>query len=735
MAEDTFDAFISYSHLDCGNIAPFIQKGIENVGKPWYRIRRNMEVFRDETNLSASPELWKTIEIALISSNYFILLASPMAATSPWISDEIAVWIGKNYSSKTGIKNIFIVLTDGDIVWNKRANDFDWEMTTCLPKNLQGKFSNEPHWVDLKPYVKKTKNNKSVDYKAAGFTTALTKIIGAILNKDPREVESDELKRRRMIITSIASSSVLFVLIISLSIFFYRERRQQENISKSNYLIYQASNKGAGNVNTALWLYYYAYQFNQDSSVFAILNDFYNKHTLTQGAYKEKPNDTIDLPDTINHFFKTFENVPNFDTNHIDPYTNDYAKAAYDFSLSQNGLLQISNNQVGIKKLYDSSFKRIACFERTKWLSRYFNTVSEKCYVVNNYAGTNSSFITEYSVKGNKLSKIIYSNEEGVYCLLDNSPDNSLTKYIKSLQLSIRSQNDILENKDNGSETVSIASSNDGQFLLICPKTVGKIENHFSNPFFKDNLFNVLLIDLINKSYVIRPIQTEHLYNFRLPLDEVLISADNKLVYFQFNGNIFKGNSLIFDFNFKRIFKVFENNAWSTKFNKEAPRSAFWYTTPKGHTELFYGTDAGVVYIVNFKKTSDAKWLQYVVKCSTLENYGAITSLYVNSNYIFAGTNRGNIVVWRNENSYSQNIELDGYAFLTSIKLTDGTISKVLFDSSKNILFCLNKNGWVWELRIKEIRSLKKNPTLLKEQFYSLKSDTLSNMFKKQVGL
>jgi len=41
--------------------------------------------------LTASPELWSSIENALKSSEYFILFASPIAATSYWVGKEINV--------------------------------------------------------------------------------------------------------------------------------------------------------------------------------------------------------------------------------------------------------------------------------------------------------------------------------------------------------------------------------------------------------------------------------------------------------------------------------------------------------------------------------------------------------------------------------------------------------------------------------------------------------------------
>ena len=51
-----YDAFVSYSHAADGRLAPALQRGLQSLAKPWYR-RRALRVFRDETSLSASPEL------------------------------------------------------------------------------------------------------------------------------------------------------------------------------------------------------------------------------------------------------------------------------------------------------------------------------------------------------------------------------------------------------------------------------------------------------------------------------------------------------------------------------------------------------------------------------------------------------------------------------------------------------------------------------------------------------
>lgn len=79
-----YNGFISYSHAADGALAPALQRGLQRFAKPWYRARA-LSIFRDDTSLTATPHLWTSIQQALDDSEFFILLASPDAAASPWV--------------------------------------------------------------------------------------------------------------------------------------------------------------------------------------------------------------------------------------------------------------------------------------------------------------------------------------------------------------------------------------------------------------------------------------------------------------------------------------------------------------------------------------------------------------------------------------------------------------------------------------------------------------------------
>ncbi|MCY1138278.1 TIR domain-containing protein [Actinoplanes sp. Pm04-4] len=134
---------MSYSHAADGKLAPALQLALHRFARPWYRVRA-LRVFRDDASLPATAALWESIERALSTSRYFVLLASPRAAASHWVEREIRWWL-EHRSPAT----LLLVLTEGELVWDAAAGDFDRSLSTAVPPALHGVFPEEPRHVDL----------------------------------------------------------------------------------------------------------------------------------------------------------------------------------------------------------------------------------------------------------------------------------------------------------------------------------------------------------------------------------------------------------------------------------------------------------------------------------------------------------------------------------------------------------------------------------------------------------
>src|ERR1700757_2734365 len=94
-----YQGFLSYNHAADRKLAPALHSALHTLARPWYRFRL-IHVFRDQTSLSANPELWGSIEAALADSEYFILLASPEAARSKWVKQEVGWWLANRSVTK-----------------------------------------------------------------------------------------------------------------------------------------------------------------------------------------------------------------------------------------------------------------------------------------------------------------------------------------------------------------------------------------------------------------------------------------------------------------------------------------------------------------------------------------------------------------------------------------------------------------------------------------------------------
>jgi WD40 repeat protein len=201
----TYSAFISYSHAVDGKLAPALQRALHGFAKPWYRLRA-LRVFRDEASLSASPGLWPSIEQALAGTEFFILLASPEAARSEWVTREVGYW-----REHKPLANFLIVLTDGELVWDGTSADFAWEQTTSLPSSLQGVFLEEPRWVDLRW----ARTAEDLSLRHPGFRQSVADLAAPLHGRAKDELVGDDVRQHRRTLR-LARSAVALLATLAL---------------------------------------------------------------------------------------------------------------------------------------------------------------------------------------------------------------------------------------------------------------------------------------------------------------------------------------------------------------------------------------------------------------------------------------------------------------------------------------------------------------------------------------
>ena len=220
-----YDGFLSYSHAADGRLAPQLQKGVQSIAKPWWK-RKALRVFRDETGLSASPQLWSAIEESLAGSEWFVLMASPESAASEWVGREVSWWVKRH-----GVTKFLPVVTGGDLVWDKQLDRLDPTRSTAIPANLFDVFEEEPRWVDLRW----ARTEADLDLRNARFRAAVADVAAPLRGVAKDDLESEEIvQHRRTVRTALAAGFFMFLLAVSASAagFVAVGQRDQARVSR-----------------------------------------------------------------------------------------------------------------------------------------------------------------------------------------------------------------------------------------------------------------------------------------------------------------------------------------------------------------------------------------------------------------------------------------------------------------------------------------------------------------------
>ena len=221
-----YKAFISYSHAADGRLAPAVQSALQRFAKPWYRLRA-LRAFRDQTSLAATPHLWGSIEEALGSSEFFLLLASPEAAASPWIAREVNWWLAHRDTA-----TMLIGLTGGEVSWNQPAGDFDSTATTALPAALFGTFREEPLYVDLRW----AREADQLSLRNTRFRAAILDLAATLHARPKDEMDGQDVREHRKTRRLAWSAATALALLTILAFATAAIAIAQRNLARSREL-------------------------------------------------------------------------------------------------------------------------------------------------------------------------------------------------------------------------------------------------------------------------------------------------------------------------------------------------------------------------------------------------------------------------------------------------------------------------------------------------------------------
>jgi hypothetical protein len=218
-ASHRYAAFISYSRAADGRLAPALQSALQRFAKPWYR-RQILRIFRDQTSLEMTPDVWPEIRRAIDASEFFVLLASPEAARSEWVGLEVDHWLAHK-----PLDRVLIVLTGGSLVWDPKSSRFDPERTDALPPTLLTRSEGLPNYADLTAL----RQSDQLDLKNPAFLDAVASLAARIHGKPKDELAGEEVKQhRRFRRAATAMVTAVVLLAASTSVAAYNAVRQRD---------------------------------------------------------------------------------------------------------------------------------------------------------------------------------------------------------------------------------------------------------------------------------------------------------------------------------------------------------------------------------------------------------------------------------------------------------------------------------------------------------------------------
>jgi len=213
-----FDAFLSYTHSD-RPVVSGIQKGLHRIGRRVGQLRA-LRVFRDDTDLTASPDLWGRITDALDRSRFLIMTLSPQAAQSVWVNREIGYWL-----ERRGREQLMLVVASGQLRWDQASARFDPQTSNAAPPVLTqpGSLPSEPLFIDVS-------DEAPWDYRGPTFRDKITALAAPIHGKPKDQLASDDLHEQRRFrrLRAAAITGLILLTVIAVVAALIAVAKQQE---------------------------------------------------------------------------------------------------------------------------------------------------------------------------------------------------------------------------------------------------------------------------------------------------------------------------------------------------------------------------------------------------------------------------------------------------------------------------------------------------------------------------
>jgi WD40 repeat protein len=237
-----YHAFISYKHARSSAFAERLELALKAYAKPFWQ--PPPPIFRDEKYLRPGLDLPKMISDALDASEFLVYLASPDAAESPWVQDELRHWC----SDPARRQKLIIVLTEGTIEIEQPSKVIDWKKTTAVPPMLRDVLVHVPFYVDCTRFT--TPERQTL--LDPDFKKAMNAIVAALRGVDPIVLSGQEVLQHRRNVRNrnlLLGSAIVTLLLAAaggtIAVWQSQRTAAQTRIAKASQLASEAEGAAA----------------------------------------------------------------------------------------------------------------------------------------------------------------------------------------------------------------------------------------------------------------------------------------------------------------------------------------------------------------------------------------------------------------------------------------------------------------------------------------------------------
>src|ERR1039458_7121094 len=209
----SYELFISYRHSENSRShAESLERALKRYAKPLWK--PPMRIFRDERVIRPGDDLPREIRRGLEASRFLIYLASPEAARSSWVEDELRIWCDLLHRKD----RLIIAHIDGHIEIDQQSKAILWDRTDALPRCMRTQILSIPYYSNFQW----AKTDKQRDINNVEYKREINGLVARLRDVTPGDMnDKDVLSHRHNVWAACTAATIVFLSLTAAARFAY----------------------------------------------------------------------------------------------------------------------------------------------------------------------------------------------------------------------------------------------------------------------------------------------------------------------------------------------------------------------------------------------------------------------------------------------------------------------------------------------------------------------------------